>query len=46
MAESYNTGDVEAGGYGVGGIIGYNYGESIVEHVYNKGNVTGGEISM
>lgn len=40
--ESYNTGDVEAGGYGVGGIIGYNYGESIVEHVYNKGNVTGG----
>lgn len=31
--ESYNTGDVEAGGYGVGGIIGYNYGESIVEHV-------------
>lgn len=44
--ESYNTGDVEAGGYGVGGIIGYNYGESIVEHVYNKGNVTGGSVSM
>lgn len=40
--ESYNTGAVAAGGYGVGGIIGYNYAGSVVEHVYNKGNVTGG----
>lgn len=40
--ETYNTGDVVAGGYGVGGIIGCNYDTGNVKAVYNKGNVTGG----
>ena len=40
--ESYNTGSVEANGYAVGGIVGYNYETSDISNVYNTGNVTGG----